>query len=244
MCRNGGYVERGIKERHGYGSERYRIEPDFAVRVDPRMGDLGVLLEPTTVVAKAWEQVERIGARGCFEPRIALVTGAGPIGLLAALLATQRGLETHVVDIVQTGLKPELVRELRATYHSGPLSDLERLGADVVIECTGIGDVVVGAMRAAAPNAVAALAGISSGTGSIELNLDAANKRMALKNGAMFGTVNAARRHYEQAAQALTAASPDWLGRLITRKVDVPNWPDALNRRPDDIKIVVRFDGA
>lgn len=76
MCRNGRYVERGIKERHGYGSERYRIEPEFAVRVDPRLGDLGVLLEPTTVVAKAWEQIERIGARSCFEPRIALVTGA------------------------------------------------------------------------------------------------------------------------------------------------------------------------
>jgi threonine dehydrogenase-like Zn-dependent dehydrogenase len=243
MCRNGRYVERGIKERHGYGSERYRIEPEFAVRVDPRLGNVGVLLEPTTVVAKAWEQVERIGARSCFEPRIALVTGAGPIGLLAALLATQRGLETHVVDIVQDGLKPDLVRELRASYHGTPLGELEGLGADVVIECTGLGDVIVGAMRAAAPNAVAALAGISGRTGSIELNLDAANKRMALKNGVIFGTVNAARRHYEQAAEALTAASPSWLSRLVTREVDVANWPDALRKKPDDIKVVVRFDG-
>jgi threonine dehydrogenase-like Zn-dependent dehydrogenase len=242
MCRNGGYLERGIKERHGYGSERYRIEPEFAVRVDPRLGDLGVLLEPTTVVAKAWEQVERIGSRGCFEPRIALVTGAGPIGLLAALLATQRGLETHVVDVVESGLKPQLVRELRATYHSRPLRDLAGLGADVVIECTGLGEVVMGAMRAAAPNAVAALAGISGRTGNIELNLDAANKNMALKNGVMFGTVNAARRHYEQAAQALTAAPSGWLGGLITREVDVSHWSDALQKKPDDIKVIVRFD--
>lgn len=134
------------------------------------------------------------------------------------------------------------MRELRATYHGTALRDLEGLGADVVIECTGLGDVVVGAMRAAAPNAVAALAGISGATGSIELNLDAANKRMALNNGVMFGTVNAARRHYEQAAEALTAAPPSWLARLITRDVEVPNWPDALNRRLDDIKVVVRFD--
>jgi threonine dehydrogenase-like Zn-dependent dehydrogenase len=242
MCRNGRYVERGIKERHGYGSELYRIEPEFAVRVDARLGDLGVLLEPTSVVAKAWEQVDRIGARSCFEPRIALVTGAGPIGLLAALLATQRGLETHVVDIVQKGLKPQLINELRATYHSTPISELEGLGADVVIECTGLGEVIRGAMRAAGPNAIAALAGLSSRAATMEIDIEAANKRMALGNSVIFGTVNGARRHYEQAAEALAAAPPGWLSRLITRKVDVPLWPDALQRRPDDIKVVVCFD--
>jgi threonine dehydrogenase-like Zn-dependent dehydrogenase len=244
MCRNGLYVERGIKERHGYGSERYRIEPEFAVRVDPRLGDLAVLLEPTTVVAKAWEQVDRIGARSCFEPKIALVTGAGPIGLLAALLASQRGLETHVVDIVQEGLKPQLVRELRATYHSTPIRDLEGLGADVVIECTGLGEVILGALRAAAPNAIAALAGLSGRSSSVDFDIEAANKRIALRNGVIFGTVNAARRHYEQAAEALAAAPSEWLDRLITRKVDLQNWPDALQRGSDDIKVVVGFDGA
>lgn len=54
MCRNGGFVERGIKERHGYGSERFRVDPRFAVRLNPALGDLGVLLEPTSVLAKAW----------------------------------------------------------------------------------------------------------------------------------------------------------------------------------------------
>ncbi len=63
MCRNGLYTERGIKERDGYGAERFRIEPEFAVKVDPALGALGVLLEPASVVAKAWEHVERIGAR-------------------------------------------------------------------------------------------------------------------------------------------------------------------------------------
>ena len=61
FCRNGRYTERGIKELHGYGSERWRIEPEFAVRIDPGLADVGVLLEPTSVVAKAWEQIERIG---------------------------------------------------------------------------------------------------------------------------------------------------------------------------------------
>ena len=244
MCRNGRYLERGIKELHGYGSERYRVDPEFAIRVDPRLAETGVLLEPASVVAKAWDQVDRIGTRGWFEPRIALVTGAGPIGLLAALLATQRGLETHVVDIVRQGLKPALVDDLRATYHSSAITELEGLGADVIIECTGMGEVIVGALRAAAPNAIVALAGLSNRPGGMEVDLERANRRMALGNAVIFGTVNSGRRHYQQAAEALVAAPPGWLSRLITRRVGVSNWPDALQRRPDDIKVIVEFEAA
>jgi len=63
MCRNGQYTERGIKQNDGYMSERGRIEPEYAIRLDPTLGILGVLLEPTTVVAKAWETVKMIGQR-------------------------------------------------------------------------------------------------------------------------------------------------------------------------------------
>ena len=107
MCRNGQYTERGIKQLDGFASELWTIEQDYAVRLDPGLRDVGMLLEPTTVVAKAWEQVEKVGARGWFEPRTVLVTGAGPIGLLAALLGVQRGLEVHVLDQVTSGPKPE-----------------------------------------------------------------------------------------------------------------------------------------
>src|SRR5436853_2964292 len=68
MCRNGRYTERGIKELDGYCSERYRIEPRFAVKVAPHLGHLGVLLEPASVLAKAWEHVERIGRRAAWHP--------------------------------------------------------------------------------------------------------------------------------------------------------------------------------
>src|SRR5580658_3045180 len=84
FCRNGQYTERGIKEHDGYCSERYRITPEFVVKVDPALGLHAVLLEPTTVVAKAWEQVDRIGGRARWEPHRVVITGAGPVGLLAA----------------------------------------------------------------------------------------------------------------------------------------------------------------
>src|SRR6476660_6586195 len=98
MCRNGQYTERGIKQIHGYMSERWRIEPAYAMKIDSSLGLLGVLLEPTTVVAKAWEQVLAVGQRAFWEPTNVLVTGAGPIGLLAALVCRQHGLDVHVLD--------------------------------------------------------------------------------------------------------------------------------------------------
>jgi glucose 1-dehydrogenase len=238
MCRTGGFVELGIKERHGYGSERFRLDPRFAVGLSPALGDLGVLLEPTSVVAKAFEHAERIGARAWFEPRVALVTGAGPIGLLAALLARQRGLETHVLDRATEGPKPRLVADLGAQYHTAPIAELP-LRPDIVIECTGVGEVVIGAANLAAPGAVVALTGISHSEQAGPAHLDALNKDLVLGNKAVFGTVNAARHHYDQAAAALAAADPGWLARLITRRLPPENWQAGLEKRREDIKVVV-----
>src|SRR4030095_5699085 len=109
MCRNGKYTERGIKEIDGFMSERWRIEPAYAIKIDGSLGLLGVLLEPATLVTKAWEQVVTVGQRAFWEPQTVLVTGAGPIGLLAALVARQHGLEVHVLDRAASGPTPRLV---------------------------------------------------------------------------------------------------------------------------------------
>lgn len=240
MCRNGRFVERGIKDKHGYGSERFRLDPRFAIRLDPDLGDLGVLVEPTSVVAKAWEHAERIGGRAWFEPKVALVTGAGPIGLLAALLARQRGLETHVVDLVASGPKPQLVADLGAHYHSAPVAELG-INADIVIECTGVGELAIHAAQHTSPGGVIALTGISHSSRALETHPDEMNKALVLGNKVVFGTVNAARRHYDQAADALLKADRNWLARLITRRLSPYEWPAALAKRPDDIKVVIEM---
>src|SRR5512132_2952374 len=118
MCRNGLYTERGIKQADGFCAERWRADPQFAVKVSPVLGLAGVLLEPASVLAKAWEHIERIGRRSRWAPRRVLVTGAGPVGLMAALMGMQRALEVHVLDRNQRGPKPALVEELGAKYHT------------------------------------------------------------------------------------------------------------------------------
>ena len=124
FCANGQYAERGIKGLDGYGATRWRVGSRFAVKVPDRLGDLGVLTEPASVVAKAWEQIDLIAARALRSARVALVAGAGPIGMLAALLGVQRGYQMHVFDRVAAGPKPALVAALGATYHHGPVTDL------------------------------------------------------------------------------------------------------------------------
>jgi threonine dehydrogenase-like Zn-dependent dehydrogenase len=240
MCRNGKYTERGIKERHGYASEHYRIHPEYAVKIDPDLGDLGVLLEPTTIVAKAWDHIERIGKRARWDPKRVLVTGAGPIGLLAALLGVQRGLETHVLDQVTDGLKPDLVAALGATYHHGSIVDAAT-EADIVIECTGVAQLILDAMCHNSPDGIVCLAGVSSGGRDLTLDTGALNRTMVLQNDVVFGSVNANRRHYEHGAQALAKADRDWLSRLITRRVPLSQWHDAYTRQPGDVKTVLSF---
>ena len=163
MCMNGRYTERGIKGRHGYASERYRIHPEYLVAMDPVLGILGVLLEPTTVVAKAWDHIEKIGHRAAWAPEKVLITGAGPIGLLAALLATQRGYQTYVLDRVTEGRKPEMVRRLGATYfHVGDLGEAGA-EADIVIECTGFVQMLLEAGPQHVRHRITCLTGVSPG---------------------------------------------------------------------------------
>jgi glucose 1-dehydrogenase len=240
MCRNGRYTEHGIKEVDGFAVERFRIAPECLVRVDPRLGPLGVLLEPTSVVAKAWEQIDRIGARAHWQPKQVLVTGAGPIGLLAALLGVLRGLEVHVLDRVVDGPKPELVKALGATYHSESVEDAGR-ESDIVVECTGAGQLVWDVMKKAAPGGIVCLTGVSTGGRTLGVDVGAFNRELVLENNVVFGTVNANRRHYQAAADALGQADPAWLEHLITRRVPVRQWPEALVRQPHDVKTVIEF---
>jgi len=240
MCRNGQYTERGIKGRDGYASEMFRIHPEHVVKVDPALGDLGVLLEPATVVAKAWDHIERIGRRAIWSPVKVLVIGAGPIGLLASLLSVQRGLDTHVLDRVTEGAKPRLVTDLGATYHHGSVADAAT-DADVVIECTGVAQLVLDAMTHTAPDGIVCLTGVSSGGRGFDVDAGLLNRNMVLGNDVVFGSVNANRHHYEIGAEALATADHDWLGRLITRRVPLADWLSAYSRQPDDVKVILTF---
>jgi threonine dehydrogenase-like Zn-dependent dehydrogenase len=245
MCTNGRYTERGIKEVDGFMADRWRIEPEYAVKVDSRLGVLGVLLEPTTVVAKAWEHIAAIGRRAFWEPEDVLIIGAGPIGLLAALIAAQRGPNSavHVLDQITSGPKPALVEALGATYHT----DLEgalALGPDIIVECTGVAPLIRAAAEAATPGAIICLTGVGPPVVPDASSPTSVASDAVLKNLVLFGSVNANRRHYYRAAQVLAKADGAWLEQLVTRRVRPEQFQHALEREPDDIKVVIEFAAA
>lgn len=240
MCRNGRYTEHGIKELDGFLCQRFSSTPGFLVRAPQHLGLAGVLTEPASVVAKAWEHIERIGSRAAWQPRTVLVTGAGPIGLLAAMMGKQRRLNVHVLDRVSEGPKPGLVSDLGAEYYTTGVADLARK-ADIVIECTGVGQLVFDILQNTPPGSITCLTGISSGGRTISADIGTLNKSMVLENDVVFGSVNANRRHYELAVAALTKGDPDWLNRIISRYVSFDSWEDALRRTPEDVKPVIQL---
>ena len=167
-----------------------------------------------------------------------MICGAGPIGLLAALLGTAKGHQVHVVDRVTDGPKPGLVADLGATYHHGDIGALAAT-ADVVIECTGAVGVVVEALTNTGADTIVCLTGVSSGGRSVSFDAGEVNREMVLGNAVVFGSVNANRRHYESAVTALQTADPSWLARVITRRVSLDAFAEALEPRADDVKTIV-----
>ena len=243
MCRNGKYTEHGIKEIHGYGSQQWTVETSYAVKLDPRLADVGMLMEPTTVVAKAWDEVDGVGKRAWFSPKRALVTGAGPIGLLAAMIGVQKGLDVHVLDVVSDGPKPGLVKDLGATYHSDPVDAVvKKLAPDVVLEATGVTQVIFAALDGTAPYGIVCLTGVSSIGHQVTIDGGSLNRTMVLDNNVIVGSVNANLGHYAAAADYLAAADVSWLQRLVTRRVPLEKFADAFEAQPDDVKVAITLE--
>jgi hypothetical protein len=65
------------------------------------------------------------------------------------------------------------------------------------------------------------------------------DRQLVLENGVVFGSVNANRRHYEAAVEALRRSDKGWLEGLITRRVRLSDLGHAFERQRDDVKVVI-----
>jgi threonine dehydrogenase-like Zn-dependent dehydrogenase len=152
----------------------------------------------------------------------------------------QQGADIHVLDRVTSGPKPALVRQLGATYHTGAITSLG-LRPDIVIECTGVVGLIRQAMETISPGGIICLTGVGPPAAPETVSATALATDAVLKNLVLFGSVNANRRHYYRAARVLAAADRSWLEQLVTRRVRPDEGQQALQRAPDDIKVVIEF---
>ena len=253
-CENGRATERGITGRDGFMSERWSDHPENLTLLDPELERVGVLMEPMTVVEKGLRRAELVRREVDAPLRRAVVTGAGPIGLLGAVLLRLRGAQVTVVDVVADGSpRAEVARALGCEYVRGdaePLPDLvERVGRpDVLLEATGVPALVLDSMRLVAPDGAVVLTGVTAGDRTAQAQSDAINDALVKGNGTVVGSVNAAMRDHAAAADDLLAAADRWPGLLesmITRRLPPDRLSDALEPDPEsDVKTTVAFAAA
>jgi threonine dehydrogenase-like Zn-dependent dehydrogenase len=250
------YYERGINLLHGFLTERYVDDSEYIVKVPNALAEIGVLLEPVSVVEKGVEQAYEIQRRlGVWRPERAAVVGAGPLGLLATLVLRLRGLEVTVLSLTEPPTPgSELVEALGARYVSTralPLVEApESYGPfDIVFEATGASSVVFEGMEALGKNGVLVLTGISGADRKIEVPGDRILTGFVLGNKVAVGTVNAHRGYFERGVQDMALAEmqyPGWLGRLLTHPVrGLQNYAETMRLLTEEkgaIKVFVEVD--
>lgn len=247
MCLTGNYRERGIKGLHGLMAEYYKESPEYLVKIPEELSGIGVLLEPLSIVEKAIFQAFKIQERMEWEPKTALVLGAGPIGLLATFVLRDMGIDTYTLARSPvTSLKAGLVVESGAHYIDSteePVPGLrEKLGnIDFIFEATGSSTVAFQAMGILGVNGVLALTGISGGDKKLEVEADCLNLCIVLGNKAIFGSVNANITHFQKGVTHLLNFEARWpglLSKLITRRIAIEDFKEAFERKKD-IKVVL-----
>jgi glucose 1-dehydrogenase len=255
------YFERGINLRHGYLTEYYVDDVEFIVKVPKGLREVGVLLEPLTVVEKGITQAYEIQRRlRVWRPTKAAVMGAGTIGLLAALVLRLRGLDVTVFGQRQAPYRnSDLLREIDARYVSTKtMSVIEGASQhgpfDVIVEATGYSPIVFDAMRALGKNGALVLSSVTGGDRHVDAPSDKINLEFVLGNKVMVGTVNANREYFERGVQDMALAEAEyagWLSQLLTHPVQgLENYSEllaTLTGAKDAIKVyceVAPFDTA
>lgn len=248
MCADGVFTERGINGAHGYLCERYVERPEFLTKVPEELEEVGVLLEPLTVVEKATRQAHAAQKRLLWRPRRAVVAGAGPIGLLAAALLRLRGLETTVAARSPAGsLGAMAARAIGAAYHcvtDAPVSVLHTgANIDLIVEATGAASIVPELWSILGRNGVLVLTGVFPPGEAVPVEMGRLALETVLEGKLLLGSVNANASYFRQGVEdmaVIEARWPGWLGSLITQRLPMERFAEAFDRR-DRIKSVVEI---
>ncbi|MGH9794698.1 MAG: glucose 1-dehydrogenase [Candidatus Acidiferrales bacterium] len=223
------YFECCINLRHGFLTEYVVDDPEYIVRVPAELKQVGVLLEPTSVVEKAISQAYEIQRRlRVWRPRRAAVMGASTLGLLAAIVLRLRGLEVTAFGLERAPYRNSvLLEEIGARYVSTRDMSLTQASPhfgpfDIMIEGTGYSPLVFEAMDVLAKNGVLVMVSITGGERTVEIPADRINLGFVLGNKVAVGSVNANREYFELGAKDLSQGElsyPGWLAKLLTHPI-------------------------
>ncbi|MFQ5777150.1 MAG: glucose 1-dehydrogenase [Terriglobia bacterium] len=251
MCTSGQYAERGIKGQHGFMAQFYVESPQYLNKIPANVKEIGVLLEPMSVVEKGIDHSFAIQKRMKWKPATAVVLGAGPVGVLAAAILQLRGLRTVVVGREPASdFRGQIVQQMGAEYlcvENIPLTDLPKhLGPlDFLVEATGSSTVVFASMQILAPNGILCLLSVTGGYKTQPVPTDQINQALVLGNNVVFGSVNANPRHFKMGVEDFVAMEKKWpgvLAKLITHRLPWGNFKTWFTERGVGVKTTLEID--
>lgn len=241
MCLKDQFTERGIRRQHGFLAEYYAEDEEFLIAIPAHLRHVGILLEPYSIVSKAMWQAWKIQERMVWQPQTALVTGAGTIGLLAALALRARGLKVVICARSKRGtLNSQLAEAMGATYISlqdTPLTEIPKLmhdRVDVIFEATGHGPTALKTLELVTANGIVLLNSVTSGVNPVSMDSDALNMRMVMGNILAVGVVNANRKYFEMGVrdfEDFQKRFPGILERMLTKRVALNDFSTELFAR-------------
>ncbi len=262
FCFTGNFTERGIKMAHGFMTEYVVDEEAYMSVVPADLKDVGVLLEPLTITEKGMMQVYTIQSRLHWECRIdkgvtdkschnALVLGAGPVGILAAMTLRNLNMKTYVVSREKApNPKAELLKSIGAEYFSTqemtPSQIADKIGnIDLILEATGAASVSYEFMAVLGTNGIFIFTGVPGLKKDITIDAGTLMRNMVLKNQVVLGTVNAPKAAFENGIRDLRDFLKNWptqTRQLITGHVPFADFTiEKVARHPDEIKTILTF---
>ena len=249
MCVTGNFEERGIVGLHGFMADAYAEDPFYLVKVPQSLLETATLAEPLSILEKGIDHAMRIQSRFSWEPKKALVMGAGPVGILGAAALRLRGYEVIVASLEpEGGRKDKLLAEAGVRYlctRTSSVADETRGSmAHIVIDASGSEMAVPSAIEALAPGGICILASVTRGSRPITVDIAEVNRNLVLGNRVILGTVKAGRRHFEMAVRDLETIEqrrPGWLSQLVTRRLPMDRAVEAMTRAPEEIKTVIQI---
>ncbi len=248
MCTTGHYKEHGIKGLHGFASELAVTDSRFVTTLPESLSEVGVLLEPLTIVEKGISQSFVMqNSRMKWRPESALVLGSGPVGLLATAALRLMGLSVTTVARKPPGsVKAKLAASTGADYvdvTETPLSSMEDR-FDLVFEATGSTSVALEAQNLCGTNGVVSFVGIYKS----EVETEDAGRvftNLVLGNRVFFGSVNANISYFHRGAKDLVRIRNKWKGFLegmLTDKVSLDEAESAYGPKSEKtVKTVLQI---
>jgi threonine dehydrogenase-like Zn-dependent dehydrogenase len=226
FCETGDFTERGIRAAHGFLAERIVEEERYLYRLPRSLRRVGVLVEPLTIAEKGVRQYLAVqrrlpwlreeGDREILAGRRALVLGAGPVGILGAMLLRERGCEVWVYSREPADdPRAALLESTGARYLEAarvPVASLaeEVGGIDLVYEAAGDAPLALATLRQLGRNAAFVTTGVPRGGSRVDLAADDLLTGIVVANQLLVGTVNASHDDFLAAVRDLESFAARW----------------------------------